>query len=70
MPEPELRSLAKRAREPRQAIFCLQPFDGLELELRRAARSHEVGVVGVGEPICTRTRLGDHRALLERENRL
>jgi hypothetical protein len=70
MPEPELRSLAKRAREPRQAIFCLQPFDGLELESRRAARSHEVGVVGVGEPICTCARLGDHRALLERENRL
>ena len=70
VPESELRGLPKRPREPRQAIFCPQPFDGLELESCRAARSHEIGVVGVGEPIRTRARLGDHGALLERENRL
>ncbi len=70
MPEPELRGLAQGARETREAIFRLQPFDGLDLDLRRSTRSHEIGVVGVGEPIRPGARPGDDGALLEGENRL
>lgn len=70
MPEPELGSLAKTVREQGESIVGSKLLDGLELITSRAARPHEVRMVGVGEAVRACARLCDDSALLEREDRL
>ena len=63
--EPQQRDLPQLRRELVQAALALQPADGAELDVGGAARSHDVGVVGVGEPVRPRPRRGHDRLLAE-----
>jgi hypothetical protein len=70
MPKPQLRGFAEPVRECLETVGVSKPLDSGELALRRAARSHEIRVVGVREAVRARSRLGDDRTLFERQDRL
>ena len=61
---------ALAARELAESIVGPKLLDGLELITGRAARPHEVGMVGVGKTVRARARLCHDGALLEREDGL
>ena len=70
MTKPKLGGFPEPVRQLLEPTVGTKPLDGDELSLRGAARAHEIRVVGVREPVRARARLGDDRALLERQDRL
>ncbi len=70
MTKAELGRLAQRLRKLVESRFVAEPLDGDELPPRGAARTDEVRVIRIREPIRPRARLGDDRALLERQHGL
>ncbi len=66
----ELGDLAQLGCELVEAPVGLEPANRPELLLGGAARADDVGVVRVREPVRTRARRGDDRALLEAQRSL
>jgi hypothetical protein len=68
MAEPEVGSLAERRRKPFEPALGAKALDSLELEFGGAARSHEIRVIRVRQPVRLSTCRSDNRTLLERKD--
>ena len=70
MSQPQLRGLADRLGQPLEPAAEAQPSGSVELPPSCTALSHQVGVVGVRQPVGLDPELGHEGLLLETEHRV